>query len=134
MFGTELLERRVQIVDVTGGVRSFEIEVPSGSENATGRGEERGDVINVFEHMTEHDAVKSGHLRESRGGRYRSDIGFKATIAASGGAARRRIESGYCPESMVMEGSEQAARGAAGIEDAGGSRRQASRNVRGSDR
>src|SRR5260370_32570689 len=113
VLGIEFLERRVEIVVVTSGVRSLQINAASGREKPSGGCEECGDIVNVFEHMAEYDAIKSGQARGSRANR--PDIGLKATIVARGCAARRRIESGYCRESLVAEGSEQAARGAPGV-------------------
>src|ERR1700674_4878250 len=117
VFGIKFLEGRVEIVVVTGGVRSLQINVTSGREKTAGGGEECGNVVNVFEHMTEHDAIKLGHVSGSRTSR--SDVGLKATITARGRAARRRIKSGHCLESLVAKGSEQPARGATGVADAG---------------
>ena len=73
----------------------------------------------MFQHVAEHDAIKLGHVRRSRANR--SDIGLKATLAARSRTARRRIEPGDGGESLFVERSEQSARGAAGIENRGGS-------------
>src|ERR1700730_13898478 len=88
MLGIEFLERRVEIVVVTAGVWSLDIYVASGREKTASCAEECRDVVNVFEHVTEHDAIEFGHVRGSRGGRYRPDVGFKATVPARGCAAR----------------------------------------------
>ena len=66
VLGIEFLERRVEIVVVTGGVWSLDIYVATGREKTAGGCEECGNVINVFEHVTEHDAIKLGHVRGRR--------------------------------------------------------------------
>src|SRR5580704_6766454 len=117
VFGIKFLEGRVEIVVVTGGVGSLKIQIASRGEKTTSGCEKSRNVVNMFEHMAEDHAVKFRHVRGSSSNR--AYIGFKAAIAARGGAARRGIESGDTRKSLIAEGREQAARGAAGIEDAG---------------
>src|SRR6266849_1185540 len=57
VLGIEFLKRRAQIVVVTGGVWSLDIYIASGREKTAGGGEECGNVVNVFEHVTEYDAI-----------------------------------------------------------------------------
>src|SRR6266404_8017051 len=129
MLGIEFLKRRVEIVVVMAGVWSLVIYVASGREKTASCGEECRDVVNVFEHVTEHDAIEFWHVRRSRADC--SNVGLEAAITARGRAARRRIESGDCRESLIAEGGEQAARGAASVEDAGRSRRESEGDVGG---
>jgi len=107
VLGIELLERRVEIVVVTGGVWSFKIQAAARRQQPASRCEERGNVVDMFQHVAEDDAIEFRHVRRRRGDR--SDIGLKAPIATRGRAARRRIESGDGCESLLAKRGEQAA-------------------------
>src|ERR1700679_1338038 len=68
-------------------------------------------------------------MRWSCGGRDRSNIRFEAPFMAGGSALRRGIESSDRREPFMAESREQAAGGAARIENARGSRRQSTRKI-----
>jgi len=51
VLGIELLERRVEIVVVTGGVWSFKIQAAARRQQPASRCEERGNVVDMFQHV-----------------------------------------------------------------------------------
>src|SRR5271163_1244496 len=61
VLGIKFLERRVEILVIAGSVGRLEIQIAAWRKQPSRGHEEGGDIVNVLEHMAEHDAVKLRH-------------------------------------------------------------------------